>query len=179
MQWVSQVYPQSVNEILPILDNFHRCDGFSQVLGRQLKLAPGSLEELEMSEGECFCIVTSYMRFPMIIIKMLSTPNNIAFVGADIADRPLSLGLFCESIKDVVNIDGLSVHHMPASSTDQPNKARIRIFCRISDQVNCDQVRAKILGINSRTHILVDAGSLQVMPIKEYAKIAFGDQESR
>jgi len=177
LQWVRQVYPQSVNEILPILDNLHKCDGSSQVVGRKLKLAPGSLEELGLGEGEHLCIVTSYMRFPMIIIRILSDLQNISFIGADIADKPLTLAHFCDSIKEDVNIIGLSVHHIPTTTRDQLNKARVRIFCKISGQASCEQVKTKILGINSNNRTLVDVESLQVINIDEYAKLAFKDQE--
>lgn len=177
LQYVRKAYPQSVNDIMPFLDTLHKCDGLSEVSGRRIKLASGSFEKLELSDAKHLSVVTSYMRFPMIIIKTLPDPESIAFVGADLTDKPLVLGPFCDSIKDFVNILGFTTDYIPALSSDPPNKSRIRIFCRITERnKSWEDIRTKLLGINAKHHRnLVDVESVQVMPITEYERLAFRD----
>lgn len=175
LQYVRKVYPQSVNDIMPFLDTLQRCDGLSEVSKRQIKLTPSILEKLKLKDTKHLCIVTSYMRFPMIIIKILDDSRNIAFIGADLTHEPLVLGPFCDSIKDLVNIIGLSIDYIPAPSNGSPNRVRTRIFSRITGRnKSCEDVRAKLMGINDKHHRnLIDIKSVKVIPITEYERQAF------
>lgn len=177
LQYIRKVYPQSINEIMPFLDTLPRCDGLSEISGRRIKLTPGVLEKLELRNTKHLCIVTGYMRFPMMIVKMLADPENVAFIGADLTHEPLVLGPFCDSMKDLVNIIGLSIDHIHAPPDGSPNKVRTRIFCRITDRgKSCGDIKAKLVGINDRYHrSLVNVESVKVIPITEYERQEFKD----
>ncbi len=100
------------------------------VMESKLPLIPLALDQLELKKHEktreYFVLLTSYVRFPILVAKFLPNPHRIVEISIDVSHEPNVLGPICESLREKTNIFSGNLRYH--SDVKSPKKAKARLL---------------------------------------------------
>lgn len=167
-----EIYDQPIYLVMPFLRTTRLCEDSAELDHNRLRLPANLFEQMGLKEKEYLVLVTVYLRFFMLVVRVFEDPEKVVFARAGIAHEPNVLGPICKSIRKTVNILYLGQDHTRAGEVNGEGlqeKAKLSMFCELLKKKSCNELKTELSGLNKKRH-LIDIETIECLKIEDYEK---------